>query len=281
MKHFATALLALTLVPAGRAAAGPGPKVLQDVGFDQNLGAQAPPELEFADEDGRPVRLGDYFGDKPVILVLAYFRCPMLCTEVLNGLVRGMLDMRLTAGREFRVLTVSFDPREKPPLAAAKKRTYVERYGRPGAASGWHFLTGEPESIRRLTEAVGFRYTYDANHDQYAHASGIMILTPGGKVARYFYDVNFPGRDLRLGLVEASEGRIGTPIDQVLLYCFHYDPREGKYGPAVMNFVRAGGVVSVLAVGTLVGLLLRQERRKSARARERLAAPDAAADNPA
>jgi protein SCO1/2 len=254
------ALAALALPPAP---AGPAPKILRDVGFDQRLNEQVPLDLKFADEDGRPVRLGDYFGDKPVILVLAYFRCPMLCTEVLNGLVRGMLDMRLNVGRDFRVITVSFDPREKPPLAAAKKQTYVERYGRPGAAGGWHFLTGDAEAVRRLTAAVGFRYTYDPRHDQFAHASGVMVLTPGGRLSRYFYDVNFSGRDLRLGLVEASEGKVGTPVDQVLLYCFHYDPAEGKYGPAVMNFVRLGGVLTVAGLATFVGILLRQERRKA------------------
>ncbi len=259
----AAALAALALLAPRPAPAGPAPKILRDVGFDQRLNEQVPLDLEFADEDGRPVRLGDYFGEKPVILVLAYFRCPMLCTEVLNGLVKGMLDMRLDVGKEFRVVTVSFDPREKPPLAAAKKQTYVERYGRPGAADGWHFLTGGPEAVRRLTEAVGFRYTYDPRHDQFAHASGVMVLTPGGKLSRYFYDVTFSGRDLRLGLVEASEGKVGTPVDQVLLYCFHYDPADGKYGPAVMNFVRLGGVLTLAGLATFVGVLLRQERRKA------------------
>jgi protein SCO1/2 len=265
MKRFLPAAIAAAVILGltGLAPAGPGPKILQNVGFDQHLDRQVPLDLPFVDDDGRPVRLGDFFGDKPVILVLAYFRCPMLCTEVLNGLVRGMLDMRFDAGKEFRVVTVSFDPREKPELAAAKKHSYVERYGRPGATDGWHFLTGEPEAIRRLTEAVGFRYTYDPRHDQFAHASGIMLLTPGGKISRYFYDVNYSGRDLRLGLVEASQGKIGNRVDQVLLYCFHYDPVEGKYGAAVMNFVRLGGVLTVVSLVTLVGLLLYQDRRKT------------------
>ncbi len=160
----------------------------------------------------------------------------MLCTEVLNGLVRSLLDVSLDMGKDFEVLTVSFDARETPELAAAKKKTYVERYGRPGAEQGWHFLTGEQSSIDRLTEAVGFHYTYDARNDQFAHASGIMILTPEGKLARYFYDIKYSSRDVRLGLVEASQGKIATPTDRVLLYCFHYDPIEGKYGATVMKF---------------------------------------------
>lgn len=252
----------LSLFLNERVRAEPGPPILQSVGFDQRLDQDVPLDLAFVDETGAPVRLGDYFGDKPVILVLAYFRCPMLCTEVLNGLVRGMLDMRLNAGKDFQIVTVSFDPREKPLLAAAKKQTYIERYGRPGATEGWHFLTGETEAIRVLTKAVGFRYTYDSRHDQFAHASGIMILTPKGRISRYFYDVSYSGRDLRLGLVEASEGKIGTAVDQVLLYCFHYDPSEGKYGPAVMNFVRLGGVLTVVTLVTLIGLMLWHERRK-------------------
>jgi protein SCO1/2 len=238
------------------------PAILRDVGFDQRLNQQVPLDLEFTDETGRAVRLGDYFGDKPVILVLAYFRCPRLCTEVLNGLVRGLMDVPFDVGKDFNVLTVSFDPRETPELAAAKKNTYLGRYGRPGAEDGWHFLTGEQEAIERLTGVVGFRYTYDPKHDQFAHASGIMILTPQGRIARYFFDISYRPRDLRLGLVEASANRIGSPIDQALLFCFHYDPEEGKYGPAVMNFIRLGGVLTVLGLGTLIAYLWRQERRR-------------------
>jgi protein SCO1/2 len=237
--------------------------VLREVGFDQRLNEQVPLELEFRDEAGRTVRLADCFDGKPVVLVLAYYRCPMLCTQVLNGLVKAMLDMHLSAGRDFNVLTISFDPRERPELAAAKKHTYLERYGRPGAEQGWHFLTGDEAPIRRLTEAVGFRYTYDPRHDVFAHASGIMVLTPGGKISRYFYDVKYSPRDLRLGLVEASEGRIGSPVDKVLLYCFHYDPREGKYGVVIMNFVRAGGVLTVLALAAFAGILWRRERLRA------------------
>jgi len=261
--------LLVTALAANSALAQPDrPAALQGVGFDQRLDAQVPPDVAFKDETGRDVRLGDYFDTKPVILVLAYYRCPMLCTQVLNGLTRGLMDVNLDMGKDFTVVTVSFDPREKPVLAAAKKKTYVERYARPGAEAGWHFLTGEEDSIRRLTDAVGFRYTYDAKNDQFAHASGIMMLTPEGKISRYFYDINFAPRDLQLGLVESSQNRIGSPVDQVLLFCFHYDPAQGKYGPAVMNFIRLGGVLTMLGLGLFIGLLIREERRRARAWRE-------------
>ncbi len=235
---------------------------MQNVGFDQRLDAQVPLDLTFKDEAGTDVRLGDYFNNKPVILVLAYYRCPMLCTLVLNGLVQGMLDMNFNAGREFNVVTVSFDPRETPDLAAEKKATYLTRYGRPGASAGWHFLTGKEDAIHQLTQAVGFRYTYDAAADQFAHATGIVVLTPAGRISRYFYDVRFSGRDLRLALVEASANKIGSPIDQVLLFCFHYDPTIGRYGVAIMNLVRAGGVLTMVVLGGLFVFLLRHQHRK-------------------
>ncbi len=264
---FRAILLLLLLLPPGTARAQATlPPILRAVGFDQRLNEQVPLDLAFTDEGGRAVTLGDYFDGKPVILVLAYYKCPMLCTQVLNGLVQGLMDVPFTPGKDFEVVTVSFDPREKPALAAAKKKTYLERYGRPGAERGWHFLTGGAEPVRRLADAVGFRYTYDAKNDQYAHASGIMMLTPSGKVSRYFFDIKFPSRDLRLGLVEASENRIGSPIDQVLLFCFHYDPAEGRYGPVVLNFVRLGGVLTVLALGTFLFVMLRQERRRARQA---------------
>jgi protein SCO1 len=242
------------------------PRSLRDVGFDQRLNEQVPLDLHFKDEAGRDVCLADYFGHgKPIILVLAYFRCPMLCSEVLNGLVQAMLDMKLDIGTDFDVITVSFDARETPEMATLKKKSYVERFGHPGANSGWHFLTGRKESIEHLTRAVGFRYSYDASHDQFAHASGIMVVTPEGKLSRYFYDIRYSPRDLRLGLVEASANRIGSPIDQVLLFCFHYDPAEGKYGAAIMNFVRLGGLVTVAGLAAFICWLWRGERRRARR----------------
>jgi protein SCO1/2 len=260
-----TCLLVLFVFSASIARAEPKlPRSLDGVGFDQKLNEQVPLDLVFRDEEGRAVCLGEYFHGKPVILVLAYYRCPMLCTQVLNGLVRGMLDIPFTAGKEFDVVTVSFDPRETPEMAAAKKKTYLERYGRPGGEEGWHFLTGDKEPIQHLTDAVGFRYTYDARNDQFAHASGIIILTPEGRIFRYIFDVDFAPqktspRDLRLSLVEASQNRIGTPVDQVMLYCFHYDPTEGKYGAAIVNLLRGAGVVTVLGIGLFLGLLWRRE----------------------
>jgi protein SCO1 len=255
--------LALLLGVASVRGQSPLPPSLRSVRFDQRLNEQVPLDLVFKDETGKSVKLADYFGKKPVILVLAYYRCPMLCTEVLNGLVRALLNVPFDVGKEFDVLTVSFDHRETPAMAAAKKKTYLERYGRPGAEKGWHFLTGEEDSIKRLTQAVGFQYSYDAKNDQFAHASGIMILTPEGMISRYFYDISYPSRDVRLGLVEASENKIGSPVDQVLLFCFHYDPMEGKYGPVIMNFVRLGGVLTVISLGILMTVLWRQERRKA------------------
>jgi protein SCO1/2 len=233
------------------------PALLQGVGFDQRLNQQVPLDLTFNDETGRPVKLQEFFGKKPVILVLAYYQCPRLCTLVLNGLVQGLLEINLDAGKDFNVVIVSFDPREKWQLAASKKDSYLRRYGRPGAEAGWHFLTGDAEPICELTDAVGFRYRFDSDQNQFIHASGIMIVTPSGKLSRYFYDVNFPGRDLKLGLVEASNNTIGSPVDQVLLFCFHYDATLGKYTASIMNMIRIGGVVTMIAVAGFVYFLQR------------------------
>lgn len=229
------------------------PPALRDVGLDQRLNEQVPLDVAFNDEAGQTIQLGDFFDGKPVILVLAYYRCPMLCTQVLNGLVDSLRGIPFSVGDQFQVVTVSFDAREQPALAAAKKASYVESYGRPGAAAGWHFLTGGQESIDRLTRAVGFRYGYDAQQDQFAHASGIVVLTPQGRIARYFYGIQYPSRDLRLALVEASESKIGSPVDQVLLRCFQYDAATGKYTLAIMKLVRLGGLLTLLIVGTYLG----------------------------
>lgn len=252
--------------PAGQAATE-RPGLLAQVGIDQKLDTQVPLDLEFVDEDARPVTLGRYFGRRPVVLALVYYECPMLCTQVLNGLVSALDVLSFDAGRDFEVVAVSFDPGETPGLARGKKAAYLERYGRPGTESGWHFLTGRQESIARLTDAVGFRYAYDERTDQFAHAAAIMVLTPDGRVSRYFYGIEYAPRDLRLGLVEASQGRIGTVVDQALLLCYHYDPTEGKYGLVVMNLVRLGGVVTILAVGGFLWVAFRRERRQASRAR--------------
>ena len=236
------------------------PPLLQDVGIDQKLNERIPLDLNFRDEAGNPVALRDYFGSKPVILTLVYYECPMLCTQVLNGLDRSLQEISLDLGNQYEVVTVSFNPRETPRLAAAKKRLYVGMYGRPAAERGWHFLTGEEPAIESLARAVGFHYAYDPESQQYAHASAIMVLTPDGKLSRYFYGIQYPSRDLRLGLVEASSGKIGTPMDQILLFCYHYDPATGKYGFVILNVIRVAGITTVLLIGLLVLVLFRRER---------------------
>jgi protein SCO1/2 len=249
-------------IAASAARAGDSrPLFLREVEFDQRLGAQVPLGVEFNDEAGRTVRFGDCCEGKPTILVLAYFRCPMLCTQVLNNLTKALRGLEFTIGQEFNVVTVSFDARETPELAAAKKANYVEDYGRPGDGRGWHFLTGTQESIDALTAAVGFRCLYDPKADQFAHASGIVVLTPGGEVSRYFYGIDYPPRTLRLGLVEASDGKVGSAVDKVLLFCFHYDASAGKYTATVMNLVRLAGGLTVLLLGVFLGRAWRRDRR--------------------
>ncbi len=239
------------------------PTALREVKIEQRLDEQLPLDLQFKDETGRTVQLSEYFNkSKPVILSLVFYKCPMLCNQILSGLMAGLRSQTFAAGKEFDVLTVSFDPRETPELAAETKKSYLERYNRPGAEKGWHFLTGDAENIKRLTEAVGFHYNYDEKTNQFAHAAGIMVLTPEGKLSRYFYGIEYNARDLRLGLVEASNNKIGSTVDQLLLFCYHYDPATGRYGPAVMNIMRLGGVVTVLGIG---GLLLILRRRNGKR----------------
>lgn len=241
------------------------PPAIQNVGIDQKLNEQVPLDLAFRDEEGREVRLGEYFGRRPVILALVYYECPMLCNQVLNGLTSSLKALSFSTGQEYEVLAVSFDPREGPELAARKKEAYVGRYGRPGEGGGWHFLTGAPDSIQRLTEAAGFRYGFDEKTNQFVHASGIMVLTPQGRLARYFYGIDYAPRDLRLGLIEASENRIGSPVDQLLLYCYHYDPASGKYGVVLLNVLKLSALVFLLALGGLF-LVLRWWKPKAARA---------------
>ena len=239
------------------------PPILREVSIAQNLNKQVPADLMFRDETGQPVRLRDYFGGKPILLSLVYFDCPALCTEVLNGELRTMRSISLDMGRDFDAVTVSFEPKDTPALAKAKRDVYAGQYGRAGAAEHWHFLTGEQGSIDALTQAVGFRYAYDSANRQYAHAAAIMVLTPDGRIARYFYGVQYPARDVRLGLVEASAGKIGTRTDQALLYCYQYDPMTGKYGLVVMNVVRAAGGFTVLALGIFMWIMFRRDRRNA------------------
>jgi protein SCO1/2 len=236
------------------------PPYLENVGIEQHMDAQVPPGLAFIDDTGHPVKLGDYFGKKPLILNLVYYNCTMLCGEALAGLSGAMKMIKFDLGNEFEVVTVSFNPKETPAEAAAKKAEYLRRYGRPNAAAGWHFLTGSADSINALTKAVGFQYQYDAARNQYAHATAIMVLTPQGRISRYFYGVDFPPKDLRMGLVEASQNKIGNAVDQVLLYCYHYDPATGKYGAVVNNMLKIGGALTILLLGGMILIFIRLEK---------------------
>ena len=235
------------------------PGILSRIAIDQRIGHQVPSDIPFVDENGRDVTLGDYFGKRPVVLALVYYECPMLCTQVLNGLVSALGVLNFEAGREFDVVAVSFNPKEGPGLASQKKAAYLERYGRPQSAAGWHFLTGSQASIDRLTDAVGFRYEYDEKIGQFAHGAAIEVLTPKGAIAKYFYGIEYSPRDLRLGLIEASDERIGSVVDDVLLFCYHYDPSSGKYGTSILRMVRAGGVLTVLAFAIFLTLSLRRD----------------------
>jgi len=235
------------------------------VGLDQQLNAQVPLDLSFRDETGNAVRLGDYFGKKPVILVLAYYECPNLCTLVLNALLTSAQDLKFDAGKDFEIVVVSFDPRETATLALAKKRTYTQRYGRPQDAGGWHFLTGQEPTIAQLAHSVGYRYVFDPQTRQYAHPSAIMVLTPDGKISRYFAGIEYPPKELRMALVEASNRRIGSLTDQLFLLCFHYDPLTGKYGLVIMRVVRIACFATVAALALFMTAMFRRDRRRSTR----------------
>ena len=242
------------------------PPGLEFVGIEQHLNAEIPADLTFRDELGNPVKLGDYFGKgRPVILNLGYYQCPMLCGEVLQGLSGSLKILKFELGKDFDVVTLSFDPRETTEMAAAKKRDIMKRYGRPGADKGWHFLTGSPESINALTKIVGFQFQFDEKTEQYAHATAIVVITPDRHIAQYFYGVEFSPKDLRLGLVQASQGKIGTLADQVLLYCYHYDPRTGKYGAVISRVLQLAGLATMLILGTFVVIMFRADAGKEQR----------------
>jgi protein SCO1/2 len=238
---------------------GVRPELLKDVGINQKLNESIPLGLTFNDENGKPVELRQYFGGKPVILSLVYYNCPMLCTQVLNGLERSLKNISLDLGKDYAVVTVSIDPTERPVLASAKQQLYTGMYGRAGAAEGWHFLTGSEPQIKQLANSVGFRYAYDPDSKQFAHASAIMVLTPEGRISRYFYGITYPSRDLRLGLVDASEGKIGSPVDAILLFCYHYDPGTGKYGLVISRVIQIAGGLTILVVAGLIFVLGRRE----------------------
>jgi protein SCO1 len=263
------ALLSLLLLVALSSPAGAHheaqhqlPPVLREVGFDQRLGDVIPLDVRFRDEAGQTVRLGDYFGARPVILTMAYYECPRLCGLVLDGLAHSLRGLRFDVGEQFVVVTVSIDGNDTPAQAAAKKAEILRSYARSGAAEGWHFLTGEEASIRQLTEAAGFRYAYDAEHQQFVHAAGVVVLTPQGAIARYLYGIEFALKDVRLALVEAASGHIGSAVDQLLLFCYRYDPTTGQYGLVIMNVLRLAGLITVATLGGFIAIMFRRERQR-------------------
>ena len=234
------------------------PPGLKNVGIQQNLNQQIPPDLIFTDDLGRKVRLGDYFAQKPLILNFVYYGCPMLCGEALSGLESTLRVLKFDLGKEFEVVTISFDPKDTPEMAAKKKDQFLRRYNRPGAERGWHFLVGQPDAIEAVTKAAGFQYEYDPKTGQFAHSTAILVLTPQGKIAQYYYGIEYPPKDVRLALVEASKNRIGNVMDELLLYCYHYDPEKGKYSATVMRVLRLMGVATMLCLGTLLFVLIRR-----------------------
>jgi len=261
--------LSLAVLLAGtsgqlQAQMNPVETIVQNVGIDQRLNTQLPLDLKFKDETGRDVQLREYFNKKPVVLTLVYYQCPMLCTQVLNGFLKSSQAIKFQIGDDYDVVTVSFDPRETPDLAAAKKKIYVRSYRRPGAEEGWHFLTGDQKSIETLAAAVGYRYKFDERSQQYAHGSGIIVLTPDGRTSRYLYGIDYHPNDLRLALVESAAGKIGSPVDQILLLCFHYDPRTGKYGLLISRVLQFFGSLTAIALGSAVWVMRRQERQQEA-----------------
>jgi len=275
-RSFLTLMICAALVRGARPAAAQGmndqasggipsgqlPPILKNVRYEQKLDSQVPLDLGFRDENGKPVRLGDYFAQKPVVLILAYYRCPMLCSQVLAGATHAFRQIPFRIGQQFNVLTVSFDARETPALAASSKQTYIASYGHPEAAAGWHFLTGRQPEIVALTQAVGFHYAWDTQTQQYAHATGIVVLTPSGKVAQYFYGIDYPAQDLRLALVQSSQERIGSLADEVLLYCSHYDPNSGRYNAVVGRVLQIAGAFTLLVLGGLLFLLFYLDKKK-------------------
>jgi protein SCO1 len=242
-------------------AASAVPPPLREIGFDQNLDALVPLDTTFRDEAGQTVRLGDYFGKRPVVMVFAYYDCPMLCTLVINGLSSALNVLSLSPGQDFEIVTVSFDSRDTPASASAKKAAYLDRYKRSGAAESWHFLTGDQPSIDRLTRAAGFRYVWDKDTKQFAHPTGVIVLTPDGRLARYLFGIEYGPRDLRFAIVEASAGKIGSAVDSLLLYCYHYDPMTGRYGLVIMRALRLAGAATVLTLGLFIVVMIRREKR--------------------
>src|SRR5215469_975529 len=237
------------------------PPALQNVGFEPPLNGRMPLDLYFRDETGRDVQLREFFGQKPVVLAFVYYNCPMLCDQVQMGVVGALKMISFNPGRDYEVVFVSFDPHDTPETAAAKKQTALKHFRRPETESGWHFLTGSQESIEAATRAANFRYRFDAKSNLFAHASGVLVLTPDGRISRYFYGVEYPGRVVRLGLVDASAGKIGSPIDHVLLFCYHYDPSSATYSASILKIIRLGGVLTILCIVGGILIFRRRELR--------------------
>ena len=252
------------LRPAAGPTSGTTPPALQNVRFEQKLDAVLPLDAAFRDERGQPVKLGDYFGKRPVVLAFVYYECPMLCNQILNGLVSAIGVLDQTVGKDFDVVAISFDSRETPVMAAAKKASYLDRYARPGSDNGWHFLTGDDANIRRVTDTAGFHFAWDEQTQQFAHASGVIVATPDGRLARYLFGIEYPPRDLKFAMMESSAGRIGSVVDQVLLYCYHYEPATGSYSLVAMNAVRLGGAVTMVVLFGFIAISLRRDGRAPA-----------------
>src|SRR5256886_3115119 len=258
-----TTLRAQSVPASAGPAASAKPAVLQNVGFEPPLNGQMPLDLPFRDETGRSVQLRDYFGQKPVVLAFVYYRCPMLCDQVEQGVVGALRMLSFNPGRDYEVVFVSFDARETPGMAAEKKKKAVAHFRRPETDSGWHFLTGSEESIGTATKAANFRFSFDAKNNLFSHASGVMLLTPDGHISRYFYGVEYPGRDMRLGLVDASSGKIGSPIDHVLLFCYHYDPSSATYSASILKIMRFCAALTILALVAAILIFRRRDRHAS------------------
>jgi protein SCO1/2 len=260
------ALFVLAALSAVAESSATPPRLPGKVSIDQRMGAKLPMDLMFRDETGQVVRLGSLFRGKPVILNFMYYRCPMLCSMVMEGEASALTELKFDIGKEFDVLTVSMDPRDMPEAAAQKKEKYIKRYGRFGASGGWHFLTGHETAIRKLADAVGFHYAYDPKIDQFAHATALMVLTPDGHVSRYLFGFEYKPRDLKLALMEASASRIGSVTDQLLLLCYHYEPGTGKYSRNAMNFMRAGGIATMVSLAGFIFVMVRRDRRQGRQA---------------
>lgn len=266
MMRYSLLLLMLTAVVSAQEArqAGPTaselPPILREVGFDQNLDKQIPLDVTFKDEGGEAVQIGRYFGARPVVLNFVYYDCPMICLQTLSSLASTIKALSQEPGKDFEIVTVSFDPRETPALALSKKTEFVERTGKPGIAAGWHFLTGSKGNIDRLTQAAGFRYVWDEPSKQFAHPTGIIVLTPAGRIARYVFGIDYGPRDLRLAILDASAGKVGSPMERALLYCYHYDLTTGRYSLAIMRVVQMAGAATVLSIGTLIFVMTKRDR---------------------